>query len=70
MYYVQAALTPTSNRVTLQITDSIPEAAAFAEGQFVHNQWCEVRVIGHNGRVVEDRSDKNAPFMCEWKRPR
>ena len=66
MYIIQACADAVSNRRNIAEVASIPEAACLAESYFIKSNVHEVRVIGSNGRVVIDNSNKTNPIECLW----
>jgi len=68
MFYVQAAINDRSNRINVMQGLDIAALAAFAETFFINNNYYDVRIIGHNGKVATDHSG-NKPFECIWTKP-
>lgn len=69
MFYVQAAIDDHAQRINLMTGATVPELSAFAETFFINNNYKEVRIITHGGRIATDYSNPDKPFECLWRKP-
>ncbi len=50
-------------------TDELPNAATFAESQFLNRPYDKVVVFDFTGRVAVEHLPGGRDSVCEWKRP-